>query len=124
MLLLGFGGLRFGEAAGLRVRHLDLLRRRVRVVENAVTVAGRVELGSPKSHAQRTDAVPRLVAEALARQCEGKGRDDIVFPNVRGGHMTLPSAKSWWSGAVERCQAHDPVSRKLVCTHCATLRPR
>ncbi|MDI9946379.1 MULTISPECIES: site-specific integrase [unclassified Rhodococcus (in: high G+C Gram-positive bacteria)] len=108
VLLLGFGGLRFGEAAGLRVRHLDLLRRRVRVVENAVTVAGRVELGSPKSHAQRTIAVPRLVAEALARQCEGKGRDDIVFPNVRGGHMTLPSGKSWWSGAVERCQADDP----------------
>ena len=113
VLLLGFGGLRFGEAAALRVRHLDLLRRRVRIVENAVTVAGRVQVGTPKGHTQRVVAIPRLVTEALTAQLDGKGPDDLVFPNTVGGYMTLPSGKSWWSGAVERCRVDDPAFPRI-----------
>ena len=33
---LAYTGLRWGEATGLRVRHLDTLRRRLNVEENAV----------------------------------------------------------------------------------------
>ncbi|ORL98839.1 tyrosine-type recombinase/integrase [Prescottella equi] len=117
VLLLGLCGLRFGEAAGLRVRHLDLLRRRLRVVENAVTVAGRVKVGTPKSHAQRVVALPRTVSDALARQCGGKSRDDLVFPGPRGGHMTLPSGKSWWAGAVARSHAADANFPEKIGVH-------
>lgn len=109
VLLLGFGGLRFAEAAALRVRHLDLLRRRIHIRENAVTVGGRVEVGTPKNHAARTVAITRLVAQELSQQCVGKGRDDLVFPSARGGYMLLPSnTKSWWSGAIDRAQRDDP----------------
>ena len=38
MLLLAYTGLRWGEAVGLRVRDLDMLRRRATVSENAVQV--------------------------------------------------------------------------------------
>jgi integrase len=37
-LFLAYTGLRWGEATGLRLAHLDMLRRRVRVTENAVKV--------------------------------------------------------------------------------------
>src|ERR1700760_4881915 len=40
VLLLGVGGLRWGEAAALRVRDIDALGRRVHLHENAVAVGG------------------------------------------------------------------------------------
>ena len=41
-LLLGWTGLRFGEAAGLRVDGIDTLRRRVRITAAVAEVRGRV----------------------------------------------------------------------------------
>ncbi len=38
VLTLAYTGIRWGELAGLRVRHLHLLRRRINLVDNAVTV--------------------------------------------------------------------------------------
>ncbi len=46
---LAYTGLRWGEATGLRVSHVDLRRRRVLVEENAVVVNGRVRLSRPGS---------------------------------------------------------------------------
>lgn len=43
VLFLAYTGLRWGEATGLRVKHVDRIRRRVSVVENAVMVGGRIE---------------------------------------------------------------------------------
>lgn len=48
VLLLAYCGLRFGEAAGLRVRDCDPVRRRVSVVQNAVEVGGRTVVGNPQ----------------------------------------------------------------------------
>ena len=39
VLFLSFTGLRFGEVAALRVRHLDLLRRRAEVTEAVTEIA-------------------------------------------------------------------------------------
>jgi integrase len=41
VLLLGVGGLRWGEAAALRVSDVDFLRRRVHLHRNAVMVGGK-----------------------------------------------------------------------------------
>nr|WP_256212845.1 hypothetical protein [Arthrobacter sp. yr096] len=38
VLTLAYCGLRWGEAIGLRVKHLDMLRRRFLIEENAVQV--------------------------------------------------------------------------------------
>ncbi len=53
VLLAGWGGLRWGEAAGLRVANLNLLRRTVSVVESLTEVEGRLELEIPKTRAGR-----------------------------------------------------------------------
>lgn len=72
--LLAFTGLRFGEMAGLRVRRIDFLRKRLTVAEAATEVSGRIEFGTPKTHQQRTVPLPAELVEPLARRCEGSRR--------------------------------------------------
>jgi integrase len=99
-------GLRWGEVTGLRVKHLDMLRRRFMVEENAVQVGSVIEVGTPKNHKKRTAPFPRFLAEQLARKCEGKGRDDFVFPGENGHHLRLARVHednmSRFAGAVIR----------------------
>ena len=66
LLLLGVGGLRWGEAAALRVGDVDFLRRRVELHRNAVMVGDRVIVGTLKSRKGRTVALPRFVTDALS----------------------------------------------------------
>jgi integrase len=44
---LAYTGLRWGEATGLRIRQLDLARRRARIEENAVLIGTTVVIGGP-----------------------------------------------------------------------------
>ena len=96
VLLLAYCGLRWGEATALRVRDVDLLRRRVSVVENAVEVGHRIVVGTPKSHKRRTVPLPRFLVEHLARQCESKGREHLLFPSPDGGHLRRPHGDGGW----------------------------
>ena len=84
ILVLSYCGLRWGEAAALRVRHADLLRRRLEVVESVTEVNGRMVFGSPKSHQQRSVPVPRFLVEHLAQHLAGKAADDLIFTSPRG----------------------------------------
>jgi integrase len=63
---LGWSGLRFGEAAALRVGRVDPSRRRIRVEEAAVEVGGRLVFGTPKSDEARTVIVPRFVIDEIS----------------------------------------------------------
>ncbi len=74
VLVLAYCGIRWGEATALRVKHLDMLRRRLMIEENAVQVGSVIEVGTPKNHKKRTVPFPRFLGEYLARQCEGKAR--------------------------------------------------
>src|ERR1700747_1996954 len=77
VLLLGIGGLRWGEAAALRVGDVDFPRRRISLHRNAVEVNGKFEVGSLKSNKIRTVALPAFVIDALAETAKGKGHDDL-----------------------------------------------
>jgi integrase len=85
ILLLGYTGLRWGEARALRVRHLDLMRRRVQVAENIPDGSSEAETVAPKSHRRRVVPLPVFLVEVLAGQVAGKDPDDRVFTNSRGG---------------------------------------
>lgn len=113
VLVLAYTGIRWGEAAGLRVKHLDMLRRRLQVEENAVKIGGEVIVGTPKSHRARSVPFPRFLAEALARQCEGKARDDLVFGDGVN-HIKTPTWRDGWfhyakkrSGVPSALTIHD-----------------
>ena len=102
VLFLAYTGLRWGEATGLRVKHVDALRRRVNVEENAVLVGGVIHIGTPKTHEARSVPYPEFLALPIAKLCEGKSRDELLFGDGLV-HMRLPnSVRGWFAGAVNR----------------------
>lgn len=106
--LLAYTGIRWGEAAALRVRHLDMLRRRIAIEDNAVMVGGAYVIGTPKSGCHRSVPLPPFLVEPLAKLCEGKRRDDFVLSS---GAAPLPyphSTSGWFVRAVRTAQAADP----------------
>jgi integrase len=105
VLLLAYTGLRWGEATGLRVRDLDMLRKRATVSENAVWVGSEVFVGTPKTHKARAVPLPAFLLPELARQCEGKGREDLLFPGEDGGYLGRSHTGSgWFDKAVTRAK--------------------
>ncbi|WP_424391827.1 site-specific integrase [Mycobacterium sp.] len=108
VLLLGVGGVRWGEAAALRVSDVDFLRRRITLHTNAVRVGRDFAVGSLKSTKSRTVVLPAFVIDALAATCQGKGRDELLWPSATGGYLAPPSSHdSWLSGGVGRCRKAD-----------------
>ena len=50
ILVLAYGGLRWGEAVALRLGRVDVLRCRLSIAEAATQVSGRLVFGEPKTH--------------------------------------------------------------------------
>lgn len=105
--MLAYTGLRWGEVTALRVRDVNQLRRRLHVIQNAVYVNGRIDVGTPKTHKTRTVPYPGFLAASLKAACVGKGPDDLVFPGPKGDYFVTPTIKanSWWDRAAERIGA-------------------
>lgn len=70
--LIAYTGLRWGETSGLRVRDLDMLRRRIRVVQNAVLVDGVIIVGTPKTHQRREVPFPRFLDPPVGVTMQGQ----------------------------------------------------
>lgn len=108
LVLLGTAGLRWGEAAALRVEDIEFLRRRIELHRNAVTIGRTTHLGMLKSGKARTVALAAFVVDELARTCESRERDELIWPSATGGYLAPPSSHdSWLSGAVARCRKAD-----------------
>jgi integrase len=104
---LAYTGLRWGEATGLRVRDLDVVRRRIAVVDNAVTVGAALIVGSPKPHRVRSVPIPKFLSRLLASELEGKGPEDLLFGDGVT-HLRLPhSTAGWLAHAIRRIQKVD-----------------
>jgi len=92
LVLLGaFGGLRWGELAGLRRSRVDVLRSRVTIAQTATDVGGQIAFGEPKTAKSRR-VVP--IARSIMREVEahmaehvGPEADALVFTGATGGPM-------------------------------------
>lgn len=85
LLLLGTG-LRWGEAIGLQVKHVDVLAGKLTVLQTLHEIAGQHVFTEPKTvKSRRTVSFTRQVAGGLAGQVAGKDRDDMVFTAPAGG---------------------------------------
>lgn len=96
-------GLRWGEVAGLRVRHLDFAAQTLAVMETVVRGRrGLIGFGEPKSAAgRRTLAVPVGLIEMLAKHMAARGLtasdgDALLFTAPSGGVLR-------YSNWVRRC---------------------
>ncbi|QCQ17182.1 tyrosine-type recombinase/integrase [Microbacterium sp. RG1] len=105
---LAYTGLRWGEAIGLQVEHVDLRKRRLNIEVNAVFVNGHVVVGTPKPHERRSVVYPSFLDGALARATRGKRSGELVWPSEAGGYLAPGNAVSgWFAGASKRARAAD-----------------
>jgi integrase len=111
VLLLAYTGVRWGEAIGLRVGDLDMLRKRALIHANAVQSGTGIHVGTPKAHKQRSIPLPEFLVPLLARKCESKQRSDLLFGD--GDHLRRPHPVSGWfakavaASKVPRVTPHD-----------------
>jgi integrase len=89
MLVLGLCGLRFGECVALRVRSVDLMRRRLRVAESVSEVNGHMVWSTRKTHQSRDVPIPRSLTNALVVQAAGKKPEDVLFSSPNGEPILL-----------------------------------
>lgn len=102
--LMGWCGLRWGEAAGLRIGEVSWLRRRVKVTRVSDQY-GRPK-GYPKSSKSRREIpAPGHVLERLSPLVDGRGEDDLLFltdRRYRGEYRP-------WSGANWRVRWYEAI---------------
>jgi len=82
-----YGGLRWGELAGLRPHRIELERRTIVVVEQLNELSGRLSWGPPKTAAgRRAVSIPRGLADLLTEQLARPmvRRSGLVFPSPLG----------------------------------------
>jgi integrase len=82
--VLAYTGLRWGELAALRVRRVDLARRRLLVAESVTEIGGHAVFGTPKTHQRRSVPLPRFLVDPIAVHIAGRGRDQLVFTSPGG----------------------------------------
>lgn len=102
VVFLGLTGLRFGEAAALRISSLDLPTRLINVEESVTEVRGVIEFGPTKSHERRTVAFPSILDSELKAAAEGRDDDALLFTSPDGyplRHVTW--RRRFWYPAIE-----------------------
>ena len=82
--VLAYTGLRWGEAAALRVGRVNLTRRRLEIVEATSEVRGEIIFGTPKTHQRRSVPFPRFLSEPLAQLVDGRAPADLIFTSPDG----------------------------------------
>ncbi|MGW5455003.1 tyrosine-type recombinase/integrase [Nocardia sp. NPDC003979] len=90
VLTLAYTGIRFGEAAALRVCDIDFQRRRITISRSATAVTGLgIVEGDTKNHTRRSVPFPEYLADYLANQVDGMEPTDYVFPSREGEVLGL-----------------------------------
>ncbi len=104
VLVAAYGGLRFGELAGLHVRDVDFLRRRVTVRESLVDVGGRLYAGPTKTGRLRSVSLPPGIIDALSvRIGKDRAADEYVFTSPAGGPLRRSTFRTRvWLPALQR----------------------
>jgi integrase len=103
--ILGQLGPRFGEAAALRRRSVDLMRRRLVISESLAEVGGRLVFGPTKTHAVRRVPLTASLTNALTERLEDvpAAPDALVFTSPRGAPLRYSNFRAEvWRPALER----------------------
>lgn len=108
-----YGGLRWGEAAGLTRANVDTLRSRILVRTTAVEVGGSLTLGHEPKTRRSKRSVP--VARSVMRRIEehlaefvGPGPDALLFTAAKGGPLFRGTfARDVWRPAIKRAELSE-----------------
>ncbi|MFW5415430.1 site-specific integrase [Nocardiopsis sp. CNT-189] len=108
VLTLAYTGIRYGEAAAIRARAVDVERRRIRVAEAFGRDAGEVYVTTPKTHERRSVPVPEFLAPELEALVQGRAPGEWVFASPGGGMLRYDNFRRRVFGpAVEKAGLSD-----------------
>ncbi len=99
VLVLGLTGMRWGELVGLRVKDVNLERRRLWIRRNVVEVDGELVVNTPKSDKWRQVVYPAILDDDMRSLVEGRKPDDILFEHPGSGFLRRthgPKSSSSW----------------------------
>jgi len=112
VLVLAYCGLRFGEAAALRRRDINVQQARIWVPASATRVAGRgIVESDTKNHTDRQVPVPAAVLQLLERELPADA-GALVFPGRSGKHLPHNEFRRVFDRAVQTVRAATEVQRK------------
>lgn len=112
--VLAYCGLRWGEATALRVRDVNLLRRRISVTRAVRYIRGEgFTVGDTKGREDRTVPIPGFLATMLEQRIQrAAGPDDLIFPAARADFLRQPGKAAvrdgkrvgvkWWERALDK----------------------
>ncbi|MGV9668091.1 tyrosine-type recombinase/integrase [Nocardia niigatensis] len=87
---LAYTGIRFGEAAALRVADVDLANRRINVSMPATHVAGMgIVESDTKNHIRRAVPVPEFLAKELGAVFDDRDPGALAFESRKGEYLPL-----------------------------------
>jgi integrase len=87
--VLAYTGIRFGEAAALEARSVDLARQRLHVVRSVSEPNGKLSYGPPKNGKKRTVPLPKTLITMLERRLATVAPDGHVFTTSGGSVIRL-----------------------------------
>lgn len=109
-LVLGYCGIRFGEAAA--PHRGGVMNDKLKIRESATNVTGQGMVTTrTKTGKERDVAVPPPVWKRLVGELPD-GPADLVFPGTNGGMITLGQYRRPFDRAVKAMQEHAAVQRK------------
>ena len=95
--LLGYCGLRIGEATCLRKRHLDFSNGAIYVEEAwNYDASGKRYLGTSKNSETRTVPIPEIFIDELKAHCASLGDEEFIFRGERGGPLNRDQFRRKW----------------------------
>jgi integrase len=124
VLVLAYAGLRWGEAAAMRRGRVDLLRRRLEVVESLAEVVGQLHFGPTKTYQERWVTMPRFLVESLAAHLESvsSGSGSLVFTAAGGRPLRRSNfGRRVWRPAVLAAGLPDQLRVHDLRHTCAAL---
>ena len=99
-----------------------MLRRRVNV-SRSVTESGGLVWSTPKTWERRSVPFPASIADELAVLMVGRGREHLVFTDMRGGVLRNSNWRARvFEPAVRKCHKSDESFRRSLCMTFGTRR--
>ncbi len=104
--VLAYTGIRFGEAAALEPRSVDLARQRLHIVRSVSEPHGKLSYGPPKNGKKRSVPVPKAIIAMLERRLATSAPDGHVFTTSEGNVLRLSTwRRRVFQPAIQRLNA-------------------
>jgi len=122
VLVLGYCGLRRGEALALRKHHIDFSFGVIRVTEAwRRSKSGAKYLGPPKTGRSRDVPIPPGLRAELLERCESIDEEDFLFTGAKGGPLNGDFFRKTWFAPAAKAAGIRNAGIHMLRHTCASM---